>query len=103
MRVFIPCQKLDAFLCIWLRLAAAREAFLGDINFWVFQLFFFSSIKCHMFSHCFLFADCFLGMRDYLFLGVKVGIFFVSQKFVSQPKFKLFVLLELSCATDMFV
>ncbi|XP_035629433.1 PTB domain-containing engulfment adapter protein 1 isoform X1 [Oncorhynchus keta] len=25
-----------------------------------------------MFSHCFLFVDCFLGMRDYLFLGVKV-------------------------------
>ncbi|XP_064868691.1 PTB domain-containing engulfment adapter protein 1 isoform X3 [Oncorhynchus nerka] len=25
-----------------------------------------------MFSHCFLFVDCFLGMRDYLLLGVKV-------------------------------
>lgn len=54
MRVFIPCQKLDAFLCIWLRLAAAREVFIGDRNFWVFQLFFFFHKVSHVFTLLFV-------------------------------------------------
>lgn len=47
-------KKLDAFLCIWLRLAAAREAFIGDRNFWVFQLFFFFHKVSHVFTLLFV-------------------------------------------------